>query len=475
MLSTRIKVLYGIGQSSQGIKDGLFQIFLFFYFSQVLGLDAALAGVASVITLLFDAVSDPMVGILSDKWKSAKWGRRHPLMMLSALPLGLFTWLLFLPPAGMGQMGLFLWLTAFGILVRLALTLFIVPHISLGAELTEDYNERTIVTSYRVMFGSFIAPVVMIIGFTMFFVPTEDISYGLFNQAAYPRFAFFCGILMIFFISLTVWGTREVIPGLPKISDKQERMTVMDMMRGMKEALKMKSYWSLISYMMIVFIGIGIGVIFTTYFATYYFQLTEQEFALLPISSALGGIVAMIIGPRMGKRMDKKKAAIISTFLFGFFFSLPFNFRLIGFFPDNGTPYLLPVYILSITVAYSFLWVALSLGYSMMAEVIDEYELSSGTRQEGLFFSALSFAYKCTTGIGMLVAGLLLNMIAFPKQAAVEAVPQEAIYKLGLIGGPLLLIFYWLSILLIRYYPITNARYKSIREQLNENHGEVSS
>jgi glycoside/pentoside/hexuronide:cation symporter, GPH family len=161
--------------------------------------------------------------------------------------------------------------------------------------------------------------------------------------------------------------------------------------------------------------------------------------------------------------------------LFGFFFSLPFNFRLIGFFPDNGTLYLLPIYILSITAAYSFLWVALSLGYSMMAEVIDEYELSSGTRQEGLFFSALSFAYKCTTGIGMLVAGLLLNMIAFPKQAAVKDVPPEAIYKLGLIGGPLLLLFYWLSILFIRYYPITNARYQSIREQLNVNRGEVSS
>lgn len=472
MLSTKTKILYGIGLSSRGIKDGLFQIFLFFYFSQVLGLDAALAGTASLISLFFDAITDPMVGLISDRWKSKKWGRRHPLMMMSAVPLGFFTWLLFMPPADMGQMDLFIWLTVFGVLVRTALTFFVVPHISLGAELTQDYNERTVVTSYRIMFASVVSPLVMIVGFTLFFVPTEEYSYGLLNKEAYPSFALLCAGLMIFFIMLSVWGTRDVIPNLPKLSPLQERMSLVDMLSGMKAAFKMKSYKSLILYMTIVYIGLGIGIIFTTYFATYFFELSEKEFAILPIASAVGGMLAMILAPKMGQIMDKRKAAIWSTLIFGFFFSLPFNFRLLGIFPANGTPSLLPTYLFSITVAYTFLWVALSLGNSMMAEVIDEYELESQHRQEGLFFSLLSLAYKCTTGVGMFLAGILLNLIAFPKQAEVGDVPESAISGLGIIGGPLLLAFYWTSIVCIFYYPITSEKYALIRFKLNQLRGE---
>lgn len=183
-LSTSTKLFYGFGFSAQGIKDGLFQLFLFFYFNRVLGLDPALAGTASVIALMFDAVSAPLVGIISDKWTSLKWGRRHPFMFASALPMGLFTWLLFAPPAGLSEMVLFWWLTIFTILVRLSLTLFIVPGMSLGAELTDDYNERMEVTSYRIMFGAFVAPVVIIGGLLTFFVPTENMSNGLFIRTA---------------------------------------------------------------------------------------------------------------------------------------------------------------------------------------------------------------------------------------------------------------------------------------------------
>ena len=137
-LSKRIKLLYGFGFSAQGIKDGLFQIFLFFYFSQVLGLSAGLTGMATIIALLFDAISDPLVGVLSDRWKSKKWGRRHGFMLISAIPLGAFIYLLFLPPSDLDQTGLFLWLTIFTILVRVSLTLFQVPSMSLGAELSAD-------------------------------------------------------------------------------------------------------------------------------------------------------------------------------------------------------------------------------------------------------------------------------------------------------------------------------------------------
>lgn len=465
-ITTSTKLLYGIGFSATGLKDGLFQLFLFFYFNNVLGLDAALAGTASLISLMVDAVTDPAIGLWSDQWRSKTWGRRHPFMLVSALPLGLFTWLLFLPPEGLGQMGLFGWLLAFSILVRLALTFFLIPHMSLGAELSTDYQERTSITSYRIMFAAFVAPATIILGLTTFFSKTPEYSNGLLNAAAYPKFAFLCGVLMIATILITVFGTRRVIPFLPQATQDQEGMRLREVFQNLGKAIQMKSFRSLVVYVMVVYVSIGIGVVFTTYFTTYYFELSERELAVLPISSALGGILAVFLASYMGRRLDKKQAAIISTVIFATFFSLPFNARLLGVFPENGASSLLLLYVLSLLVAYTFLWVALSTANSMMADVVDAFELTSGMRQEGLFFSTLSFAFKMTTGLGSFIAGLLLTWIAFPKQAEIGEVGAEALEGLGFIGGPILMGGYLLSLVFLMGYPITKEVYEGIRTRL---------
>lgn len=191
----------------------------YFYFSQILGLEATLAGAASVIALLFDAVTDPLVGWMSDRFQTKNWGRRHPFMLASALPLALFMYLLFISPSGLDQMELFYWLTLFSILVRVALTFYLVPGMSLGAELTTDYDERTAVTSYRYMFSSFIGPLVILIGLFFFFTPTPETPKGLFNVAAYPKFALLCAGMVIFVIVVSVFGTKNVIPDLPQRSE----------------------------------------------------------------------------------------------------------------------------------------------------------------------------------------------------------------------------------------------------------------
>ena len=96
-LSVRTKVFYGLGFVSVGIKDVLYTLFVFFYYNQVLGLDPLYTGLATFISLFFDAFSDPIIGALSDNSQNRKWGRRHPFMFLSALPLGISIWLLFNP------------------------------------------------------------------------------------------------------------------------------------------------------------------------------------------------------------------------------------------------------------------------------------------------------------------------------------------------------------------------------------------
>lgn len=466
-LSAGTKLLYGLGFSSQGIKDGLFQVFLFFYFTQILGLDPALTGASTLIALMFDAVSDPLVGVISDGWKSKKWGRRHPFMFLSALPLGLFIWLLFLPPEGLGQSGLFLWMTGFTILVRLSLTLFIVPAMSLGAELSTDYEERTSITSYRIMFGALMATVTIVIGFAVYFVPTAEYERGLMNAAAYPKFAMLSALLIIATIVISTWGTRKQIPRLQAQNTSSKRITIKQLFSNIGNMVKLKSFNSIVFYTMVVYVGVGVGVVFTTYFMEYYFQLSATEMIALPMASGLGGILALMLAGPLAKRFDKKATVVMCTILFAFFFSAPYNLRLLGLFPENGDSNLIYIYFMSVMGGYIFLWIVLSLVNSMMADVVDEYELKTQQRDEGLFFATLSFAYKMTVGVGYFVAGILLKWINFPAQTAVQNVPTEAIAGLGKIGGPLLMGIYLISIVFIVGYPIDKARYAEIRGELD--------
>jgi len=465
--SRKIKMFYGLGFSAMGIKDALFQLFLFFYFSQILGLSATYTGLATIIALFFDAISDPWIGTLSDRWISKKYGRRHPFMYAAALPLGATLFLLFSPPSGLDEFGLFLWLCCFSILVRVALTLFIVPGMSLGAELSDDYDERTSITSYRVMFGSLVGPILLMFGLLVFFTPTEEHANGLFNEAAYSKFAFLCGVLAALVILISTYGTQSTISSLPKVKSPSAAKGLASTWKNLKEALQLKSYTSLVTYIMIVYIGLGIGMVFTTYFTTYFFELSEKELAGLPITSALGGISALFLAPIMGKVFDKKNSVIISTVGFGFLFSSPYLLRFANLFPDNNTPLLVPLYFLTLWGAYTFLWIAISITNSMMAEVVDEYESLYQKRNEGFFFSTMSFAYKCTVGFGYFFAGILLDLIQFPKQVTqIEKIAPEVINGLGLIGGPLIFVVYTSAILFIFYYPIDKSAYLVMKETI---------
>jgi Na+/melibiose symporter-like transporter len=117
------------------------------YYNQVLGVSPSLCGTAFLIASIVDAVSDPLVGALSDRFRS-RWGRRHPFMLLSALPFAVSIYFLYQPMGGLSTTGLFFWLTTFSVLMRLSYTFFNVPFLALGAELTDDYHERTSLWSW---------------------------------------------------------------------------------------------------------------------------------------------------------------------------------------------------------------------------------------------------------------------------------------------------------------------------------------
>ncbi|MDA1075193.1 MAG: MFS transporter [Proteobacteria bacterium] len=146
------KINFGLGSVAEGVKNATFSTFLLFFYTQVAGLSGSLAGTAIALALVVDAITDPLIGNISDNFRS-KWGRRHPFMYIAPLPMALCFILLFQPPDTTAQTPLFLWMLTFAIGVRTAMTFFMIPSNSLVAELTSNYDERTSLMSFRVLSG----------------------------------------------------------------------------------------------------------------------------------------------------------------------------------------------------------------------------------------------------------------------------------------------------------------------------------
>ena len=167
-----MKLAFGVGQAAEGIFAAAYGTFLIFFYDQVLGMSGTLAGAAVGIALVVDAFTDPLAGSLSDHWKS-RHGRRHPFMYASILPLMVSFYFLFNPPVT-SEFGLFVWLVVFSNATRTSMSLYHVPHIALGAELSEDYDERSKLVGYRMFFANVGVLFTFAVGFLYFFTPTAE-------------------------------------------------------------------------------------------------------------------------------------------------------------------------------------------------------------------------------------------------------------------------------------------------------------
>jgi Na+/melibiose symporter-like transporter len=149
-VSTPVKLAYGLGQLVEGVSTTVYGTFLFFLYTALLGLPGSLVGAATGIALVVDAVADPMLGSWSDNTRS-RWGRRIPFMAIGAPIVALGIGLAFSPPHGLRTMALFAWLLAISLILRFAVSVFNLPFVALGAELSEDYAERSSIVAWRAL------------------------------------------------------------------------------------------------------------------------------------------------------------------------------------------------------------------------------------------------------------------------------------------------------------------------------------
>jgi Na+/melibiose symporter-like transporter len=460
------KFAYGFGQIGEQVKNIGFNTFLFFYFTQVLGLSGSLAGLAVLIALAFDAITDPVAGSLSDNWQG-KRGRRHPFMYASALPLAITWIILFNPPAGLGQWGLFAWLTGFAILVRASMTLYHVPHLAMGAELSDDYHERTSIVAFRTVLGTLGAVLTVIISYRYFFPSTPEFENGMLNPAGYPRLALFGGIVMCVTIWYSAWGTRRHISDMPRAPEHPEPFSFR------RVGLEFASAWQNVSFRSLfvgfTLYGLYFGIVSTlgTHINVFFWEFDTELLQLLALPSAIGFVIGALLCGVMHRRIDKMPSlvtACIATALVG---SAPIVLRVLGWFPENGSPYVIYIILGVLSFNATLGAVGFISAGSMMADVAEQHVLRSGKAQQGIFFSSTAFSGKLASGLGHAIAGVGIDLISFPLKAEPSAVPELAIRNLGLltVGSAVLTL---VAIWVFRYYAITRDVQEKTRIALAE-------
>ena len=464
-LPVSIKLAYGVGQLAEGIKNTAFSIFLLFYYNQVLGLPGAWTGLALGIATVIDAITDPIMGSVSDGFRH-RWGRRHLFMYLAALPLGLSFALLFVPPAGLGDAGLFAWLLAGTIGVRLSLTLYGVPHMALGAELSNDYRERTAVVAYRNIFGFVGGVMVVAVGWGWFFRAQPGFPDGQLNAAQYPVFGIACGVVAALSVLATAFGTHARIPFLLQPAHAPAPLSVTRLLGEMREALSNASFRALFGGTVLLFVTRGIEQGLGIYMVTHFWLISPAEILTVQIAG-LGGLFAgTVLWVLASRRVDKRPAFLTGVVVFSIFSLLPPLGKILGWFPHHDSPAYVPLLASLAVIASLGAAAGLVTSGSMMADIADEHELDTGKRQEGIFFGALLFAVKATSGLGQFVAGLGLDLIDFPLRAEPGTVPVATTDALGILYGPGIAFLAVASIIVLTRYRITTARHAEIAAAL---------
>ena len=452
-LSLATRLFYGFGSVSFGIKDNGFQYLLLIFYNQVVGLSAPAVGLAILLAMLFDAFLDPIVGQVSDNWRS-RWGRRHPFMYASALPVALSYLAIWNPPRWSAG-HLFFYLVGVAIVVRTFITFYEVPSSALSAELTSGYDERTGLLSYRYFFGWVGGLAINFIAFRWLLTPDRTHPVGQLNPVGYAHFGMVGSAIMFFAILISTAGTHSQIATLRVPPKRKIRLLAM-----VKEMI---ATWSHRSFLNLTLSGVatamaaGLGSSMNNYFNTFFWEFSAKQISLFTAGVFISAFLALGLAPVIARRFGKRPSAM-GLFILGLATGVtPLILRLMGLMPPNHSAALQVAIFFSSIISTAFYIGATTMVSSMIADVVEDSELKTGRRSEGLFFSASSLVAKAVSGMGIFAATLILSLIHFPAAAKPGHVPPEVVRHLALVYVPAMIFLYGLSLALMFGYKITRA------------------
>ncbi len=479
-LPVRTKLAYGVGAVGEQVFFGMFNTFITIYYNQALGLSNSLIGVAIMIALLGDAISDPAVGMISDRWRS-KLGRRHPFLFAAPIPVAIAVYSVFLPPdfllgdsggEGPSQIGLFAWLCVWTILARLFLTLYTIPHFALGGELTKNADDRSRLFSINSVFGYMTGALFSFIAWG-YFLGGETINANgdsipkHLDAAAYGPLVFTaCGVILTTIV-ISAIGTYNRIPTLSAPPANQSRTSLKTYYRDILNVAENRNYLFLIAGFFFFMMSVGLNEVFIVFVNTYVWELGTEDIKFFGLAAVPAIVVGALLAPALMRRFDRRPVLLCAIITVVVLAQLPLDLRLLGLFPENGSPLLLPLLLGQTAGVAGSIAIGAVAVLSMLGDVADQLELERGARQEGLIYSARTFFAKASNSAGHLIAGVLLDVfIVMPFDAVPGQVDQDVILRLALAGGPIMGLASLLAIPMYAKYRLPKAEHQRILDQL---------
>lgn len=451
------KVAWGLGGFSENLSNNALLSLAYPIFEVGLKLNPMLIGIALSVSRVLDAITDPLMGNVSDNTKS-RWGRRRPWIFLGAIVMSLFFAAIWLAPSNLSESGLFAWLAVTSILFYLGFTIFIIPYSGLGLEMAVDYGERTRLQIYRLV-PAFVAGLVtpwmyklaLLDVFESGAIPREVVGIRYVGPAT--------AVLILICAVAPALYTRERYPS--------PRSQPIRLVPALRLTLSDGPYLRVVGAAFAVFIGLYFVFPLMTYVGIYHVCEGDKEL-YATITGWSGSVVAVaqfLVMPLLSwlSGFVEKKTLQIGGLLIaivGYLSSLAL------FTPE--TPWLMAVPPIISNLGLCACWVV---NGSFVADICDRDELRCGHRREGMYSAVFGFVYKSAIGIVALFSSGLLTWAGV--DSSTETVVTESLDRLRYAYALVPAAFLGAAVLLMWRYPLSRARVAEIQEQLERKHDET--
>jgi len=442
-IPTWVKFGYG------GVEGGttavwiLVYTFLMYFLTDVVKINPAVAGSVLMIATFWDAICGLGIGIISDGFKS-KWGRRRPFLLIAMLPFGVFTWLLFTD----FQLGSTLNTVYFIVMVMVLFTFWTmlnVPYSALGAEMTQDYNERMSLVSYRMGWGQVFA--IFAAALPLILADYFGKIYGS-EAAGWSAMAAVFGALSVFPILLTWRTTRgyELFPETPefKLSDIY---SVIRHNRTFRYTIGIWAFGILATNFVV-----AMGVYHMQYIMGFDENMMGLAFAVFFVAGFLFIPVINYVAGKMGKR--------ICFIIFALFWAVTGGGMMMMV---SGPDEVILFWVVAATgIAVATVLVYL-LGWAMIPDVTEVDELITGQRREGLFFGIMALIQKIASALVLQIIGIVMAWIGYQPDVVQTPTAAMGIRTLFCLGPVLFLL---LAVIVAYYMPMTERKHQALNEIL---------
>lgn len=439
-LGLKTHISYGVSQFGICCIQTAFGINALFFYTTILKFDSALFGTILLVGRLWDGVSDPLMGYLSDntKWRR---GRRRPFLVPGGILYGIAFFLIFSPPRLHSSATMFAYLLVLILLMFTGRTVLETPYLALAPELTPDYSERTKLSGFKQVFGTLgdasgaILPLLLL---------------GAFHHERRPAHLLFgliaCG-LTIMFAAITRWGTFEK-PGLA-------HKTQIGVAESFKAVARNKPYLIFIFSSTMAQMGNNI-VTYLVLFLTKYWFLDEGLATRFFAVFFMGALCGVPVWVRVANWIGKKWAYI--TIMTGYGLLL----TTILIFPRDAIN---PITVVMFFAGF-FMTGLFVLASALAPDIIEWDEFHTGKRREGVFSGVWTFSFKCGIGFAIMFVGFALKIINFDAELAVQT--DSTLLGLRILFGLISALFLFAGALAFLAYPISKRRHEEIRRLIRE-------